>query len=203
MIATNPDLVGLYICGGGMEGVVSAAREEATHGRLAIVCNELTPQNEDRPHRRPAHRRDRDADERCWRRGPSRRWLMRWISPSSARPAQISSCHSFFTCRPIFEAHRGATRRPGATPGGWRSLTRSAGRKTNPQPAVGVIWRTGGPKRRPEAALPRMIIRGRLGDIQGAAAGRRWSRIAAVSLRRTIDLADAPFVIYSPHSRLT
>lgn len=43
MIATNPDLVGLYICGGGMEGVVSAAREEATHGRLAIVCNELTP----------------------------------------------------------------------------------------------------------------------------------------------------------------
>jgi LacI family transcriptional regulator len=43
MIATNPDLVGLYICGGGMEGVVSAAREEATHDRVAIVCNELTP----------------------------------------------------------------------------------------------------------------------------------------------------------------
>ncbi|WP_158814836.1 LacI family DNA-binding transcriptional regulator [Methylocapsa sp. S129] len=43
MMATNPDLVGLYICGGGMEGVVAAAREEPTHDPVAIVCNELTP----------------------------------------------------------------------------------------------------------------------------------------------------------------
>jgi LacI family transcriptional regulator len=43
MMAANPDLVGLYICGGGMEGVIAAAREEATHDPVAIVCNELTP----------------------------------------------------------------------------------------------------------------------------------------------------------------
>ena len=41
MIAHHRDLVGLYICGGGMEGVIAAAREEA-RARLAIVCNELT-----------------------------------------------------------------------------------------------------------------------------------------------------------------
>jgi len=43
MMATNPDLVGLYICGGGMEGVIAAAREEPAHDPDAIVCNELTP----------------------------------------------------------------------------------------------------------------------------------------------------------------
>ena len=42
MMAVNPDLVGLYICGGGMEGVVAAAREEPGHDPVAIVCNELT-----------------------------------------------------------------------------------------------------------------------------------------------------------------
>jgi LacI family transcriptional regulator len=42
MMVANPDLVGLYICGGGMEGVVAAAREETTHEPVAIVCNELT-----------------------------------------------------------------------------------------------------------------------------------------------------------------
>lgn len=42
LMATNPDLVGLYICGGGMEGVIDAAREETAHARVAIVCNELT-----------------------------------------------------------------------------------------------------------------------------------------------------------------
>lgn len=42
LMARNPDLVGLYICGGGMEGVIEAAREESAHGRVAIVCNELT-----------------------------------------------------------------------------------------------------------------------------------------------------------------
>jgi LacI family transcriptional regulator len=41
MIARHRDLVGLYICGGGKEGVIAAAREEG-RDRLAIVCNELT-----------------------------------------------------------------------------------------------------------------------------------------------------------------
>jgi LacI family transcriptional regulator len=43
MMAAHPDLVGLYICGGGMEGVIGAAREAPDPGRTAIVCNELTP----------------------------------------------------------------------------------------------------------------------------------------------------------------
>ena len=42
MMAKNPDLVGLYICGGGTEGVIDAAREEAAHAPVAVVCNELT-----------------------------------------------------------------------------------------------------------------------------------------------------------------
>ena len=44
MIARRPDLVGLYICGGGTEGAIAAARDEAAPG-LAIVCNELTPKS--------------------------------------------------------------------------------------------------------------------------------------------------------------
>jgi LacI family transcriptional regulator len=43
MMAGNPDLVGLYICGGGMEGVVAAARDQPEHDPVSIVCNELTP----------------------------------------------------------------------------------------------------------------------------------------------------------------
>jgi LacI family transcriptional regulator len=42
MMERNPDLVGLYICGGGMVGVIEAVREEATHAPVAVVCNELT-----------------------------------------------------------------------------------------------------------------------------------------------------------------
>ncbi|HEY4164394.1 MAG TPA: LacI family DNA-binding transcriptional regulator [Dongiaceae bacterium] len=42
MMERNQDLVGLYICGGGMVGVIEAAREEATHEPVAVVCNELT-----------------------------------------------------------------------------------------------------------------------------------------------------------------
>lgn len=45
LIARRPDLVGLYVCGGGTEGVVAAARDEADRAPLAIVCNELTPKN--------------------------------------------------------------------------------------------------------------------------------------------------------------
>ena len=43
LMASNPDLVGLYICGGGVEGVIAAAREAANPGAIAIVCNERTP----------------------------------------------------------------------------------------------------------------------------------------------------------------
>ena len=42
LIATHRDLAGLYICGGGMEGAIAAARDEKHAGDVAIVCNELT-----------------------------------------------------------------------------------------------------------------------------------------------------------------
>ena len=42
LMAGNPDLVGIYICGGGIEGVIDAARQETAHAPVAIVCNELT-----------------------------------------------------------------------------------------------------------------------------------------------------------------
>jgi LacI family transcriptional regulator len=42
MIATHRDLVGVYICGGGMEGAINGARDETRPGDVAIVCNELT-----------------------------------------------------------------------------------------------------------------------------------------------------------------
>ena len=44
LLASNPDLVGLYVAGGGMQGAIEAAREEGVAGKVAIVCNELTPQ---------------------------------------------------------------------------------------------------------------------------------------------------------------
>jgi len=42
LIARRPGLVGLYICGGGVDGVIAVAREEGLASRVAIVCNELT-----------------------------------------------------------------------------------------------------------------------------------------------------------------
>ena len=42
LIATHPDLAGLYICGGGKEGVIAGARDEPRSRGIAIVCNELT-----------------------------------------------------------------------------------------------------------------------------------------------------------------
>lgn len=42
LIQKHPDLVGLYVCGGGMEGAISAIREEKLEGKLAVVVNELT-----------------------------------------------------------------------------------------------------------------------------------------------------------------
>jgi LacI family transcriptional regulator len=42
LIATHPDLAGLYICGGGKEGVIAGARDEPRSRGIAIICNELT-----------------------------------------------------------------------------------------------------------------------------------------------------------------
>ena len=47
LLARHPDLVGLYVCGGGVEGVIVAVREETQRDALAIVCNELTPETRD------------------------------------------------------------------------------------------------------------------------------------------------------------
>ncbi len=43
MISSNPDLAGIYMCGGGMEGLIRALRDEAAGGRIIAVCNELLP----------------------------------------------------------------------------------------------------------------------------------------------------------------
>ena len=43
MIARRPELVGIYVCGGGAEGVIAAVRDETGKRDLAIVCNEITP----------------------------------------------------------------------------------------------------------------------------------------------------------------
>lgn len=38
----TPDLVAIYDCGGGREGLVSALRDEGVAGKVVSVCNELT-----------------------------------------------------------------------------------------------------------------------------------------------------------------
>nr|WP_210296729.1 LacI family DNA-binding transcriptional regulator [Rhizobium sp. BK399] len=43
LLKEHPDLVGFYVCGGGMEGAISAVREEGLAGKLVVVVNELTP----------------------------------------------------------------------------------------------------------------------------------------------------------------
>lgn len=45
LLKQHPDLVGFYVCGGGMEGAIAAIREEALAGQLAVVVNELTPES--------------------------------------------------------------------------------------------------------------------------------------------------------------
>lgn len=39
----HPDLVGLYVCGGGMEGAIAGVREAGFGGKIVLVVNELTP----------------------------------------------------------------------------------------------------------------------------------------------------------------
>ena len=45
LIGRHPDLVGLYVAGGGMEGAISALREEGLPERLSLIVNELTPES--------------------------------------------------------------------------------------------------------------------------------------------------------------
>ncbi|MGV8937848.1 MAG: LacI family DNA-binding transcriptional regulator [Allorhizobium sp.] len=42
LLQRHADLVGLYPCGGGMEGALAALRDEGRAGQLAVVVNELT-----------------------------------------------------------------------------------------------------------------------------------------------------------------
>lgn len=46
LIARNPDLVGLYVAGGGMEGAIQAVREAAVAPGLVLIVNELTPESQ-------------------------------------------------------------------------------------------------------------------------------------------------------------
>lgn len=42
LLGHHPDLAGLYVAGGGMEGAIEALREERAPGDVALVVNELT-----------------------------------------------------------------------------------------------------------------------------------------------------------------
>ena len=42
MIKANSDLVGIYVAGGGQEGLIRALKERSSPHRLVAVCNELT-----------------------------------------------------------------------------------------------------------------------------------------------------------------
>ena len=44
LLTSNPDLVGLYAAGGGMEGLIRAIRDEEAGDRVVAVCNELIPE---------------------------------------------------------------------------------------------------------------------------------------------------------------
>ena len=44
LIARHPDVTGIYLAGGGMEGALQALREERQPGQISLVVNELTPE---------------------------------------------------------------------------------------------------------------------------------------------------------------
>lgn len=46
LLHRHPDLVGLYVAGGGMEGAISALREENMAGKIVAVVNEKTPETQ-------------------------------------------------------------------------------------------------------------------------------------------------------------
>jgi LacI family transcriptional regulator len=43
LVESNNDLVGIYVCGGGQDGLIRALRDENVGRRIVSVCNELTP----------------------------------------------------------------------------------------------------------------------------------------------------------------
>jgi LacI family transcriptional regulator len=45
LLARHPDLIGIYVAGGGMEGAISALRETVEPGRVQLVVNELTAES--------------------------------------------------------------------------------------------------------------------------------------------------------------
>jgi LacI family transcriptional regulator len=45
LLARNPDLRGIYVAGGGMEGAIAALREVRQPGQVALVVNEITPES--------------------------------------------------------------------------------------------------------------------------------------------------------------
>lgn len=46
LIGRHPDLVGLYVAGGGMEGAIQAVRESRAMPGLVLIVNELTPDSQ-------------------------------------------------------------------------------------------------------------------------------------------------------------
>jgi LacI family transcriptional regulator len=44
LLRRHPDLVGLYVGGGGVEGVIQALRDAPPEQRPTLVCNEMTPE---------------------------------------------------------------------------------------------------------------------------------------------------------------
>lgn len=45
LLHRHPDLTGFYVAGGGMEGAISAIREEKLQGKYLVAVNELTPES--------------------------------------------------------------------------------------------------------------------------------------------------------------
>ena len=45
LLSRHPDVVGIYVAGGGMEGAITALQEERKPGEVALVVNELTPES--------------------------------------------------------------------------------------------------------------------------------------------------------------
>src|SRR5262249_45242583 len=43
LLTRNYSLVGIYLAGGGMKGMINALRQEEAGGRLVAICNELLP----------------------------------------------------------------------------------------------------------------------------------------------------------------
>ncbi|NTJ61341.1 LacI family transcriptional regulator [Agrobacterium rhizogenes] len=45
LLQKHPDLIGLYVAGGGMEGAIAALREENRAGDVTLIVNELVPES--------------------------------------------------------------------------------------------------------------------------------------------------------------